>query len=395
MGLNLSVADGQHTPTPGLYVPVVGTRMNDEKHLARFHYRRPVHQAPPPSDAILKTPYASVWSVITPRESELRPVPRTNYFFCECPSINSAVIGCGVDQEGELLDDIWILNKETCEWVQVKMHGDLVGCRNGPRAVWSGDHLIVFGGQDKTSNFSDVHAIDLKTGESKLIETTGEQPPTIIGPVVGFSNSELFVWGGAEEFLFILSLETREWTKISTEFPGRSGAAYTQIEDKLYIFGASKTGGLLEIELPTRNINLLQTTGNEPPSTLANTTMIAVNGMIFLTGGKSESRTTLVYACDLKRLLWFVFYVVPDGEMTKEQDGCINSNGLFELPRTEHLGASYSKGRREIIAFLGFPLDPTGKIHVLEVGDALSYINLRTDMLETLDFETRADRLAE
>jgi hypothetical protein len=78
---------------------------------------------------------------------------------------------------------------------------------------------------------------------------------------------------------------------------------------------------------------------------------------------------------------WFVFHVMPDGDSVSIADGSISEMGLFMLPRLHSFGMCYVQERREIMAFLGSPERDPPPLFVVSVGEALSVIHLREDMI--------------
>ena len=94
---------------------------------------------------------------------------------------------------------------------------------------------------------------------------------------------------------------------------------------------------------------------------------------------------TLVYACDLTKMWWFVFHITPDEETVTLADGAVIDIGLILLPRIHSFGVVYVPEKREIVAFMGSNKDPP-PLFVLGIGFAMGFINLREDMLGMLVF---------
>jgi hypothetical protein len=77
---------------------------------------------------------------------------------------------------------------------------------------------------------------------------------------------------------------------------------------------------------------------------------------------------------------WFVFHVAPDGTSVTHLDGKVDSVGLFMMPRMHSFCMCYAKERREIVSFMGAPMNDPPQLNVIEIGNALSAIHLREDM---------------
>jgi hypothetical protein len=91
-----------------------------------------------------------------------------------------------------------------------------------------------------------------------------------------------------------------------------------------------------------------------------------------------------MYACDVTRMWWFVFHIMPDGETVSLADGSVSQLGLFMLPRIHSCAICYAEEKRQIVAFLGYPEKDPPPLFVVSCGEALGVINLRDDMLSAL-----------
>jgi hypothetical protein len=133
--------------------------------------------------------------------------------------------------------------------------------------------------------------------------------------------------------------------------------------------------------MDTFKIETRDTIGNEPPPTVMGAGMVRIGHHLFFFGGRSNSEWTLTYACDVRRMWWFVFQVLPDGETVSLADGIVNDAGLFMLPMIHSFGFCYEKQSREVITFLGVPERDPPPFFRMALGEALSVINLREDMM--------------
>ena len=67
-------------------------------------------------------------------------------------------------------------------------------------------------------------------------------------------------------------------------------------------------------------------------------------------------------------------------------NGKINDNGLFLIPRIHSYACCYMAAKRTIAAFMGYPIHEPPCLFTLYLGDAFAIINLRDDMLDMMKF---------
>ena len=386
MGGNESSISGSGRPSASdMYLPVVGTRMNDEKVMSQLRAASQLSR-PTKCNHIVRTAFTAIWSLIVPDGPT--PKPRTGEFYSTCTDLNLVITGLGVTDEDEYLNDIWVLDQNALEWRMLNITGDQISPRSSARSTIDHTTLYIFGGFNDPTYFNDLFAIDLTTGVCQQIIGSGNVPSPRREAIVQYYQRKIYVWGGYDGLwpsdLFILDLDTNVWSAVGQEIQGRTGVSYQLVDDKIYAFGAAKTGGLLQIDLTNLVVSLVQTTGSEPPSSIVNSTMAYFDNYLVVIGGKAQSPWTLIYACDLRKMWWFVFHVLPDGETVSQVDGSISELGMFMLPRSYSMGSSYCPERRAIIAFLGFPKKEPSPLFILSVGDALGVLNIRTDMVNML-----------
>ncbi|EAY18553.1 Kelch motif family protein [Trichomonas vaginalis G3] len=386
MGGNESAMAGAHGTPSDMCLPVVGTRMNDEKVMSQLRAASQL-KTPTKRNHIVRTAFTAIWSQIQPN-GPLTPHSRVGQFYSTCTELGIAITGLGITDDNTYLNDIWALNQQTLTWTNLQITGDQISPRANARATCLGHILYIFGGACEPVFYNDLFSIDLTTGQCTLIQTTGDIPSPRSAPIVGGLDGKIYVWGGYDSLwpsdLHVLDLSTNVWKAYPQEIQGRTGVGYTLVGDKIYCFGSAKTGGLLQIDLTELKVSLVQTTGAEPPSSLANSSMIFFDHYLIVIGGKFHVDWTLIYACDITRFWWFVLHVLPDGETVSQTDGCVSDLGLFMLPRAHSMGASWCPTRREIVTFLGFPTKDPPPLYILSVGEAMGVLNMRSDMLEML-----------
>ena len=240
--------------------------------------------------------------------------------------------------------------------------------------------------------YDDLHRIDVTTGEVSIIETTGTKPCARSTPIIEYYNHCIYLWGGFYQNvwpteLFVLNLETFEWISYEQNVSGRTAVPWCIVDNKIYSFSGSKSGGLLIIDMDNNIVKVDKTTGSEPVSTYLSAQMVKADKYFFFFGGRSPqaTQTSLVYALDYEKKWWFVFPIAPDNDTTTSQDGFIDELGLFEIPRISSAACAYNEEEREIVITLGSQLYNPPPLHIIGIGHALGVLHLRDDMLDMLN----------
>ena len=372
--------------TNDIYVPVGASRMNDERSmigpvtLSSKQRHRPT---------LLKTAFTGIWSIET--SDTLGPCPRTGHFCYYDDASHTAYVGYGLDSSARPLFDLWALDALTLRWRNIPLTGATLCGRSGTRCSLIGTHLVLFGGYAEPNYFGDLHTIDVVTGEVKMVNANGTPPSERSTPIVAIYGNKFFVWGGFNgewpNELNVLDFATMSWSQVPQEVAGRTAVPSVIIGNTMMCFGGSKNGGMLVCNLDTGAMSVKQTIGQEPPSTVMGSGMVAIGKYVFFFGGKANNDWTLMYACDTKRMWWFIFHVTPDGETVSVADGSVSDLGLFMLPRIHSFGVCYVKEKRQIVAFLGHPEKDPPPLFIVSVGEAMSVIHMRDDMIDALNFE--------
>lgn len=332
-------------------------------------------------------PFAAVWHRLIPETREY-PIARTGHFYSYYPARDCAITGCGATAEHTLLNDIWSLDLTNYSWNRLNITGEVISPRSGSKSTIVGDTLFIFGGYNNPTYFNDLYAIDLTTLNCTKVEGSGDVPTPRKTPLFSNYNNKLYVWGGFDgswpSDLFVFDLETQEWTKFKQSAPGRSGETFETIGSKIYCYMPAKSGGMHVVDMENNEVKQIQTSGREPDDpNLLNAGFVKVDHYLFLIGGKSTSNEeyTLLYACDVNKMKWFLFYLIPDDESVNLSDGYINDEYNFMVPRIASMGIVYSTKSRKIVTFLGRPMeeDPP-PINVFDLGDAYSILHLEHDM---------------
>jgi hypothetical protein len=335
------------------------------------------HSAP------LTPPFSGIWSMRFP--NSIAPLPRTAPFYCHDPPSRRIFMGCGLDSNQSLLSDIWIFDTDTEMWSKMQPTGISISPRSGSRAILHQNQLLIFGGYGRTGYLSDLYSLNIETSEVTEIDSSGEVPAGRTSPLIVIFENSLYCWGGFNgDFpteLSVLDLETRVWRKYPQKVIGGIPAIGGVYGGRYFSYGGSKSGKMLVLNFENKTVEFCETKGAEPPSTVIGAGLILIEKYLFFFGGKAPSQWGLWYACDLERMWWFVFHVMPDEMTVRYGDGKIDSVGLFMLPRMHSFCMVYVEERREIVWFMGAPVRDPPPLYVIGIGKALSAIHMREDMM--------------
>ena len=150
------------------------------------------------------------------------------------------------------------------------------------------------------------------------------------------------------------------------------------------IFGSSKGHGLSEFDPETQSFQPIVCNGAEPPHEIEHSAMCGADEYLFLVGGQSDILNMHIFALDLNRNWWFAFHIRPDMETLSLDDGIINKNGLFMIPREHSATLVYCKENRTLFSLLGSRFGSPPPVFKISIGSALGSLHMRSDMFEIL-----------
>lgn len=340
---------------------------------------------------LVHPPFHGVWSTL-PNTGQKSPGERVGQFSASDSKVCYVGYGARITKD-VVFQDLWKLDLRTLEWTEIKLSGYIPSPRNGAKALlYRNTHIIVFGGFFNNDYYSDLFAIDVRTGVVQRIETTGPAPCARSSMIVGIYEGKFFVWGGYNGTatwptdLHILDIKSRVWSVKQTKVQGRMGAPFVQVGSKLISYGGSQKRDVLIIDMEAETVEAKEATGSLPPSENMGGGMAKIGNYVFYYGGKSSAMETnaYAYALDVERMWWFVFHMLPDMDTVFLQDGHISDTGGFMLPSMHSFACVYSKARKQVLCFMGVPGCENGGFYGFSVGSALGIIHLRDDMKDML-----------
>lgn len=291
---------------------------------------------------LLKTMYHGVWSMHYPES--IAPITRVGQCAVFDEKNNTVIIAYGCGPNNKCLNDAWAFNLKTFAWKCLSR--SLRGPRQYASAALAHRRMYIFGGICDNHFYGDLHYIEIDTGEVVPVIVEGPSPCPRTSPIffTNVAQDILYLWSGytydgssndLHEVVNVLdlSMPALQWQHFHDSFPGRSSASYCLHNDRHYIFGSTKSNGLLTFSEATSDFTTITCTGSEPQPDLNHTSMASVDEYIFLIGGEATFNYMHLFALDVKRKWWFAFHIRPDGESFATSDGIVNKLGLFMMPR--------------------------------------------------------------
>lgn len=332
-----------------------------------------------------KPPFNGLWSLMIPDGSS--PIPRSGQCQIYDPLKDRLIIAYGVTSSGKYLGDMWELDLTTFKWK--KLLDNIASSRTNCSSVLWEREMFIFGGLDGKKLYSDLHSINIDTGkitfyDSSMIKQREKS-------ILFVSNTSLFIWSGFNGVIFNdmyeFNIRNQHWEVINDlEISGRRAASFVSIygERYQYVFGSTRGHPLARFDTQTKTFEIMRCGGTSPPPELTDAMCCIALGYLFVIGGQMDSDYTYLYAINLDYQHWFAFYVLPDNNTTTIGDGTVTKTGLFKLPR-QHSGAlTFSHSKRALVCTMGsLFLDPP-PISIISIGNALSNLHLRDDILAML-----------
>lgn len=374
------------------FTPMNETRTREyyESSFVQMPIQKAASSPPPITTSARSSDYKAIWSMIIPDP----PLPITRSAQCSIydPLTDQIYIAYGIDKKRRYLKDCWALNLSTLKWKLI--NPSLLSPRMYATSILitteNSREMFIFGGFDGLNYFSDLHSINLDTGQVTLYDSKSVSPR--MNACLFSSSESIIIYSGfngqtldtLDEFNFL----TQKWerqTRIDG-IRGRSAAVCTDSFDgsHWFIFGDTVGHPLVSVDTDNQSFKELFCAGFGPPAGLKHALFCRADRYLFACGGLKDSPYTYAYGLDIERQFWFVLSVEPDQETVSIVDGCVK-NGMFQLPR-QHSGAmAYSPHQRSIISVMGSGFVDPAPVHILRIGDALTIIHLMGDMLNMLD----------
>ncbi|KAH0794606.1 Kelch motif family protein [Histomonas meleagridis] len=381
MGNEQSVKQRNERPIDAyMYAPVT-TRRTKANRVGDFQQGKPfinVKQCAP----LLRTAYHGIWSMSF--TNTIAPLTRMGQCSVYDSLTDSLIIAYGCDKSGHCLNDVWSLDIKNLSWRPLANH--LLSPRQYPSSILINRKMVIYGGNQGNEFYTDLHSIDIDTGEIIIYETHGECPISRTSPILFYQDSRLYVlsiYDTTSRFsVYMLDLQELIWHKLSETHSSLPSPSYCEHRGEFYIFGGSKNTAVTKFHPNDGTFEAFPCTGTEPPLDLSRSSLVSADEYIFLIGGEASYPYMHLYALDTKRQWWFAFHIRPDNDSLSVQDGTVSPVGLFMLPREHSSSIAYSKYRRELISVMGSRMIDPPPVFKIVIGEALSVLHLRSDMFE-------------
>lgn len=372
------------------YAPVT-THRTEATYSARFQGENSLNPnaigQPAP---LLKTAYYGKWRMRL--LEDLGPEARIGQCNVFDPVNDTLIIAYGHGRDSGYLNDAWVLHLKPMRWSLLQK--SLLSPRSYPSSVLVGRKMFIFGGAYENQFFDDLHYIDLDTGNVVIVEIQGNTKPCPrTCPAFFHYDNYLFLWGGfdgrAHGGVYRFDLSRNSWFRYEKSYTGLAAPAYCCHDGKYYVFGGVKGTPLSVFDPKTGDFQPFPCVGTEPHMSLTHASLISVDEYMFLVGGEDSTAFMHIFALDVKRSWWFAFHVRPDNETLTLADGIVNKVGLFMLPREHSSSVIYSTKERELVSVMGSKMSDQAPVFSVTLGESLSCIHLRNDMLELYHYDQK------
>jgi hypothetical protein len=113
---------------------------------------------------------------------------------------------------------------------------NIISPRAGASSCLFGRKMFIFGGTCNGVFYSDLHSIDIDDFSVQTYDCDGDAPCQRAGAVMFYESDSILIWGG---------FDGKTYGAVHTQ--GRTSPAYCCFKGMYYVFGSSKTNGLLVI----------------------------------------------------------------------------------------------------------------------------------------------------
>lgn len=347
--------------------------------------------------SLIKTPY---WGICMMTFIDGKcPEPRIGQCCNYDKATDSLIVAYGMNNANQYFNDIWALSLINNKYQWRLIAKNLPNPRSYASSTLIGRKMFIFGGNHDNHYYDDLISINIDSGEITSYQEKGEIKPSARTLPVFFSlDHHIYLFGGddgrSNGGIYRLKINSNhdinkgssiEWHKSAKGEIDLKSPAFCLHNGNAYIFNGGKENPLMMFDRKKKKLQPICCTGVEPSASLRYASLVSVDEFIFLIGGEDDTKYMHIFAIDIKRKWWFAFNVRPDNKTLMLSDGIINKNGHFMLPREHSASTVYSSKQREIISVMGSKLLEPTPIFRLQVGDALSVLHLRSDMLDIMN----------
>lgn len=241
------------------------------------------------------------------------PCPRAAH---SCDLVGNKLFVFGGWDGKKALNDLHVLNFETCTWKQVELRGAAPTARNNHTIAMVGVCIYLHGGHDGTKWLNDLHILDTDRGRWSTPNVSGELPSFRACHTMTRVGQKLYLFGGYDgkrcfNDIDVFDLENNFWTKPTChgDAPSpRNAHSVTNVGSVLYMFGghsgSKHLNDLHSYNVETSTWTQIDTCGPPPPG-LRGHTASAIGSKIFFFGGyDGRGRSSMVFTLNLDGNEW-------------------------------------------------------------------------------------------
>ncbi|EAY04453.1 Kelch motif family protein [Trichomonas vaginalis G3] len=333
-------------------------------------------------NSLAKTPFHATWYNISTLSQMLSPRQGMAYgFHSETEKI---LFAFGQKENLDYASDLVCYDVKTNEMsILIQNLGE---GRTNSSGIMIGDYFFIFGGNNSFHYYNDLYRFNVTTLQVEFVTGIGKSPSPRSNSIMGTFDDSIYIWGGelpngeTDSNVYIFNIKNNSWSSVNSEVKPRAAASYTQMKNKIYIYGSSDNEGMLILDMQTVDFEIIKNHGQFPLPDIKYPGLVSVfPNYILCFGGTSTNKTTHLFAFDVNRKYWFIFHTKPkEGE---ENKGKINENGFFKVPRQFSFASVYDEKRKMILYTLS---DQFTSLGVFDLSKALSKLNLGEDLLSML-----------
>lgn len=324
-------------------------------------------------------PFSSIWNVVS-TNGRHQPPPRICQTVIYLPKENSILSCYGMlNEESSFSDEFWIFSIDKQVWKKMDVENAYPRANCGATYDSIQNRVWFFGGVTSMKMTTDLHYLDLNNLTINYPMTTGDCPSPCTLPMVVSYENLLIIWasnsGGADgtvslSSLHVLNTDDMNWQKIETDYIGRQGSCGAIVDSTLYIFGATCSKSILEMDLRNFTFTLTPTTGCEPPVDMNSLATVSSGNVIFAFETLEFKEKTHLFVFDTEKANWMRFNVNLGEE--KETDK--------KYPRI----VFYLPNERKLIALCEGDEENTHPLTELNIGKSIAVLNQKLDYLSML-----------
>lgn len=224
----------------------------------------------------------------------------------------------GGENGAHYFNDVVLFNPDTSRWAKPRTTGKTPLPRVGHSAVaLSPEQMLIYGGKYLLKALDDIYLFKIESLSNQWVQVTPKAgstvPPKRYNHGTVLWNKTVIVFGGTDgkslfSDIYFLDTEDFEWSKpeISNSISPRTNAAVGLVEDKLFVFGGKGVDGplndlyyldLIELKWYGCDADVL---GTLPDPLFGHAMTLLGNSLFYAIGGEGN---TTIHIIDFKKII--------------------------------------------------------------------------------------------